>query len=148
MYQPGLLHRVLWLGLMLMGCSVACAQAPPSLFIRDGMISTVNLTEGMITVNDLRYYLSPTVRVYTYDRSIKDPRALRAATRLRDGRALREGMRIGYSVAGEGGGKRGELTEAWILPAESRPELDRSGKSAGPPAAKATGKAQRAQPGK
>jgi hypothetical protein len=133
---------------MLMGWSVACAQAPPSLFIRDGMISTVNLTEGMITVNDLRYYLSPTVRVYTYDRSIKDPRALRAATRLRDGRALREGMRIGYTVAGEGGGKRGELTEAWILPAESRPELDRSGKSAGPPAAKATGKAQRAQPGK
>ena len=22
MYQPGLLHRVLWLGLMLMGCSM------------------------------------------------------------------------------------------------------------------------------
>jgi hypothetical protein len=148
MYQPGLLHRALWLGLMLMGCSVALAQAPPLLFLRDGRISAVNLTEGMITVNDLRYSLSPTVRVYTYDRSIKDPRALRAVTRLRDGRALREGMRIGYTVAGEGGGKRGELTEAWILPPGSMPELGRSGKSAGPPVAKATDKAQRAQPGK
>jgi hypothetical protein len=133
---------------MLMGCSTVFAQAPPALFIRDGKISTVNLTEGMMTVNDLRYYVSPTVHVYTYDGSIKDPRALRAETRLQDGRALREGMRIGYTVAGEGGGKRGEITEAWILPPGRRPELDRSGKSAGPPAAKATGKAQRAQPGK
>jgi hypothetical protein len=148
MHQPGLLHRVLWLGLMLLGCSAVFAQAPPALFIRDGKISTVNLTEGMMTVNDLRYYVSPTVHVYTYDGSIKDPRALRAETRLQDGRALREGMRIGYTVAGEGGGKRGEITEAWILPPGRRPELDRSGKSAGPPAAKATGKAQRAQPGK
>ena len=56
--------------------------------------------------------LSPTVHVYTYDRSIKDPQALRAESRLQDGRTLREGMRIGYTVAGEGGGKRGELTEA------------------------------------
>jgi hypothetical protein len=133
---------------MLLGCSVVFAQAPPSLFIRDGRISTVNLTEGMITVNDLRYHLSPTVRVYTYDRSIKDARALRAETPLQDGRALREGMRIGYTVAGEGGGKRGELTEAWILPPGSLPELDRSGKSTGTSAAKTIGKAQRAQPGK
>ena len=141
------LHRGLLLGLMLLGSSVVFAQAPP-LFMRDGRISNVNLTAGMITVNDLQYSLSPTVRVYTYDRSIKDPQALRAESRLQDGRALREGMRIGYTVAGEGGGKRGELTEAWILPPGSMPELDRSGKSAGPPATRATGKAQRAQPDK
>jgi hypothetical protein len=141
------LHRGLWLGLMLLGGSVVFAQAPP-LFMRDGRISNVNLTAGMITVNDLQYSLSPTVRVYTYDRSIKDPQALRAESRLQDGRALREGMRIGYTVAGEGGGKRGELTEAWLLPPGSMPELDRSGKSAEPPATKVTGKAQRAQPGK
>jgi hypothetical protein len=141
------LHRGLLLGLMLLGGSVVFAQAPP-LFMRDGRISNVNLTAGMITVNDLQYSLSPTVRVYTYDRSIKDPQALRAESRLQDGRALREGMRIGYTVAGEGGGKRGELTEAWILPPGSMPELDRSGKSAEPPATKVTGKAQRAQPGK
>ena len=141
------LHRGLLLGLMLLGGSVVFAQAPP-LFMRDGRISDVNLTAGMITVNDLQYSLSPTVRVYTYDRSIKDPQALRAESRLQDGRALREGMRIGYTVAGEGGGKRGELTEAWILPPGSMPELDRSGKSAEPPATKVTGKAQRAQPGK
>jgi hypothetical protein len=138
------LHRGLLLGFMLLGGSVVFGQAPP-LFMRDGRISNVNLTAGMITVNDLQYSLSPTVRVYTYDRSIKDPQALRAESRLQDGRALREGMRIGYTVAGEGGGKRGELTEAWILPPGSMPELDRSGKSAGPPATKATGKAQRAQ---
>jgi hypothetical protein len=141
------LHRGLLLGLMLLGGSVVFAQAPP-LFMRDGRISNVNLTAGMITVNDLQYSLSPTVRVYTYDRSIKDPQALRAESRLQDGRALREGMRIGYTVAGEGGGKRGELTEAWLLPPGSMPELDRSGKSAEPPATKVTGKAQRAQPGK
>jgi hypothetical protein len=146
------LHRGLLLGCMLLSGSVvfaqAPAQAPPPLFMRDGRISTVNLTEDMITVNDLLYYLSPAVRVYTYDRSIKDPQALRAETRLKDGRALREGMRIGYTVAGEGGGKRGELTEAWILPPGSMPELDKSGKSAAPSVAKAAGKAQRAQPGK
>ena len=145
------LHRGLLLGLMLLGGSVVFAQAPapaPPLFMRDGRISHVNLTEGMITVNDLQYSLSPTVRVYTYDRSIKDPQALRAESRLQDGRTLREGMRIGYTVAGEGGGKRGELTEAWILPPGSMPELDRRGKSAGPPATKVTGKAQRAQPDK
>ena len=101
------LHRGLLLGCMLLSCSVVFAQAPtpapPPLFMRDGRISTVNLTEDMITVNDLLYYLSPAVRVYTYDRSIKDPQALRAETRLKDGRALREGMRIGYTVEGEGG---------------------------------------------
>jgi hypothetical protein len=116
--------------------------------MRDGRISAIDLTEGTVTINDLRYSVSPTVRVYIYDRSIKEPQALRAETRLQDGRALRIGMRIGYSVTGEGGGKRGELTEAWILPAGSVPELDRSGKSAAPPATKATGKAQRAHPGR
>ncbi len=142
------LHRGLLLGCMLLSGSVVFAQAPPPLFMRDGRISTVNLSEDMITVNDLLYYVSPAVRVYTYDRSIKDPQALRAETRLQDGRALREGMRIGYTVAGEGGGKRGELTEAWILPPGSMPELARSGKSTGPSVAKAAGKVQRAQPGK
>ena len=147
MYQPWPFHRGLLLGFMLLGCSVVLAQVPPPLFMRDGRISAIDLTAGMVTINDLRYYLSPTVRVYTYDRSIKDPQALRAETRLQDGRALRIGMRIGYTVTGESGGKRGELTEAWVLPPGSVPELDRSGKSAEPPATKATGKAQRAQPG-
>jgi hypothetical protein len=84
----------------------------------------------MLTVSDLCYYLAPTVRIYTYDRSIKDPQALRAETRLKDGRALREGMYIGYTVAGESGGQRGELTEARLLPPGSTPALDRSGKRA------------------
>ena len=152
MYQPLSLHRCLLLGLILLGGSVAFAQAPAqtpqSLFGRDGKISSVDLTEGIITVNDLRYSLSPTVRVFTYDRSIKDPQALRAENRLRGARALREGMHIGYTVEGEGGGKRGELTEAWILPPGSIPERDRSGKSEAPLATKATDKAQRTQPGR
>jgi len=115
--------------------------------MRDGRISAIDLTTGTVTINDLRYSLSPTVRVYIYDRSSKDPQALRAETRWQDGRALRIGMRIGYTVTGEGGGKRGELTEAWVLPPGSMPELDRSGKSAAPPATKANDKAQRTQPG-
>jgi hypothetical protein len=147
MYHPWSLHRDLLLGLMLLGCSVGLAQVPSPLFMRDGRISAIDLTAGTVTINDLRYYLSPTVRVYTYDRSIKDPQALRTAIQPQDGRALRIGMRIGYTVTGEGGGKRGELTEAWILPPGSMPGLDKSGKSAEPPATKATGKAQRAQPG-
>jgi hypothetical protein len=156
MTQPLSLSQGLLLGLILLGSSVAFAQAPaqapaptaPPLFMREGKISTVDLTEGTLTVNDLRYNLSPTVRVYTYNRSIKDPQALRADSRLKDGRVLRAGMRIGYTVAGEGGGKRGELTEVWLLPAGSLPELDRGVRSAEQPATKATGKAQRAQPSK
>src|SRR5438105_3217947 len=148
MYQAFSLHRVLFLGLMLLGCCVVYAQAPPPLFMRDGRISAIDLTEGMVTVNDLRYNLSSTVRVYTYDRSIKDPQALRADTRLQDGRVLRAGMRIGYTVAGEGGGKRGELTEVWLLPPGNLPELNRGVRSEEQPATKATGKAQRAQPSK
>src|SRR5262245_18001541 len=102
MYHPWSLHRGLLLGFMLLGCSVVLAQVPPPLFMRDGRISAVDLSEGMVTINDLRYYLSPTVRVYTYNRSIKDPQTQRAETRLQDGRALRIGMHIGYTVAGEG----------------------------------------------
>jgi hypothetical protein len=147
MHQPWSLHRGLLLSLLLLGCSVVLAQAPPPLFMRDGRISAIDLTAGTVTINDLRYSLSPTVRVYTYDRSSKAPQALRAEPRWQDGRALRIGMRVGYTVTGEGGGKRGELTEAWILPPGSMPELDRSGKSATPPATRATGKVQRAQPG-
>ena len=137
------------LGLLLLGFSLAFAQAPAQapqpLFGRVGVIEALELNEGAITVNDFRYHLSPTVRVYTYDRAIKDPQALRADTRLKDGRTLRIGMRIGYSVEGEGGGKRGTLTEAWILPAGSIPALDKGVKSDGPPATKGTGKAQPAR---
>lgn len=146
----------LLLGLMLLGLSSALAQAPAQapaqaqqpLFDRVGIINSVDATAGGIVVNDIRYHLPPVVRVYTYDRAIKDPQALRAAPRLKDSRALREGMRIGYSVTGEGGGKRGELTEAWILPAGNIPELGigKGAKSEEVPAAKATGKTQRTQP--
>jgi hypothetical protein len=105
---------------MLLVSALAFAQAPASttisLFMREGEISTVNLTAGTITVKDLRYKLSPTAGVCTYDRSSKDPQALRAESRLQDRRVLRAGMRIGYTVAGEGGGKRGEITEVWLLP--------------------------------
>lgn len=115
------------------------SPGPPPLFSREGMIGHINQAEGSITIRDFRYHLSPHVRVYVYDRTIKDPQALRAETRLKDGRALREGMHIGYIVEGEGG-ERGTLTEAWILPAGSSPELDKGGKSEGPPTIKGPGK--------
>jgi hypothetical protein len=125
MPQPLFLSTSLGLGLMLLVAALAFAQAPASttaaLFMREGEISAVNLTAGTITVKDLRYNLSPTARVYTYDRSIKDPQALRADSRLQDRRVLRAGMRIGYTVVGEGGGKRGEVTEVWLLPAGKLP---------------------------
>jgi class 3 adenylate cyclase len=132
------------LGLLVLGFfSVAWAQAPESLFSREGVIGkNLDRTEGIIVVNDLVYDLSPDVHVYVYDRTIKDPQALRAATRLKDGRVLRAGMHIGYMVAGEAGGKRGTLTEAWILPPGSLPARDKGVKSAGQPATTGTGKAQ------
>lgn len=133
--------------------SVACAQAPTQtsaqasqpLFSRVGVIGNLDPPAGNITVNDFRYQLSPHVRVYVYDRAIKDPQALRADARLKEGRTLRAGMRIGYSVEGEAGGKRGTLTEAWILPAGSLPELDKGVKSTGSPVTTGTDKAQPAR---
>ena len=126
--RAGCVLGLLWLGFF----SVASAQAPTQTpahaslpFHRTGVIGTLDLPTGSITVNDFRYQLSPNVHVYVYDRSIKDPQALRADTRLKDGRALRTGMHIGYTVEGEAGGKRGTLTEAWILPPGSLPELEK-----------------------
>jgi hypothetical protein len=146
----------LWLGLLLLGLSSALAQAPAKapaqvqqpLFDRMGMINSIDVTAGNVVIDDIRYRLPQAVRVYTYDRAIKDPQALRAAPRLKDSRALREGMRIGYSVTGEGGGQRGELTEAWILPAGNIPELGigKGARSEEVPATKAMGKTQRTQP--
>lgn len=145
----------LWLALLL-GLSSALAQVPtqpqaqiqPPLFDRVGTIDSIDVASSSIVINDVRYVLPATVRVYPYDRTIKDRQALRAEHRLRDIRALREGMRIGYSVTGEGGGRRGELTEAWILPAGNLPELGigSGAQSEEGPATKATGKAQRPQP--
>ena len=149
MLQPWSLSTGLFLGGMLLS-SIAFAQAPastgPAVFMREGKISTVDLTAGTLTVKDLRYRLSPTVRVYTYDRSIKDPQALRADSRLQDRRVLRAGMRIGYTVMGEGGGKRGEVTEVWLLPPGSFPELERGVRSTEQSATRATGQGQRVQP--
>ena len=140
-------------GLLLLGFfSVAFAQTPVQTpaqasqpFSRVGVVGSLDLSAGSITVNDFRYQVSPNVRVYVYDRTIKDPQARRADTRLKDGRALRVGMHIGYRVEGEAGGKRGTLTEAWILPAGSLPELDKGGKSTGASVTKDTGKAQPAR---
>jgi hypothetical protein len=147
--RAGCVLGLLWLGFF----SVAFAQAPtqtpaqasPPLFSRVGVIGTLDLPLGSITVNDFRYQLSPNVHVYVYDRSIKDPQALRADTRLKDGRALRTGMYIGYTVEGEAGGKRGTLTEAWILPPGSLPELEKGVKSKESSVTKGTDKAQPAR---
>jgi hypothetical protein len=139
------------LGLQLLGLfSVACAQTPAqtpaqasrALFSRVGVIGNLDLPTGSITVNDFRYQLSPHVRVYVFDQTVKDPQALRADTRLQDGHALRAGVHIGYIVEGEAGGKRGTLTEAWILPTGSLPELAKGVKSTESPVTKGTGKAQ------
>ncbi|MBM3227140.1 MAG: hypothetical protein FJZ47_25515 [Candidatus Tectomicrobia bacterium] len=139
------------LGALLCTWSPAVAQqgsgqeAGQPLFSRMGVINAIDTTEGLITVQDLSYHLAQSVRVYTYDRerAAKGPQAMRAAARLQDARALRTGMRIGYTVQGEGGGKRGELIEAWILPPGNIPELDRALQGEGP-----SGKTTRTQPGR
>ena len=150
MYQQLSRRRGFVLGFLLLACfSVAFAQAPAQasqpLFRRVGVIGNLDLPAGSITVNDSYYQLSPNVRVYIYDQTIKDPQALRADTRLRDGRALRVGMYIGYLVEGEAGGKRGTLTEAWLLPAGSGPELEKGVKSTESQVTKGTGKSHPAR---
>ena len=154
MYQQLSRRAGFVLGLLWLGCfSVVWAQAPAQtlaqaaqpLFSRVGVIGGLDLPAGSITVNDFRYQLSPHVRVNVYDGTIKDPQALRADTRLKDGRALRAGMHIGYSVEGEAGGKRGTLTDAWILLAGSRPEREKGVKSTGSPVTIGTDKARPAR---
>lgn len=108
------------------------AQAPaptPPLFSRVGVINHIDQTAGTIVINDTQYRLPPTVHVYTYERGLKEPKAQRTDKQLKDAKALRDGLRIGYNVAGEGGGQRGELTEAWLLPAGHIPELQAGEKS-------------------
>jgi hypothetical protein len=114
------------LPLLLLLVSVAGAQ-PQQIFKRTGMVNSIDFDADMIVINDSRYGLPAAVRVYTYDPTLKDMKELRDERRLRDRRVLREGMHIGYSVEGEGGGKRGRLVEVWILPLGSSPAGERSG---------------------
>jgi hypothetical protein len=143
--RGGVVLGVLLLGFFSVAFAQAPAEAPDPLFSRVGVVGSLDPAKRIIVIQDFLYELSPNVHVYVYDQTIKDPQALRADTRLKDGRALRTGMRIGYTVEGEDGGQRGTLTEAWILPAGSIPGLEKGGKSTGQPATKGTGKAQPAR---
>lgn len=127
---------------LLLGSMAAMAQTPsgasesapgrqPPLFSRAGVINSVNPAAGMIVVNDVQYRLPQGLRVYTYERGLKDHGAQRSETRAHGAKVLREGVRIGFNVRSEGGGQRSEVTEAWLLPAGHIPELAGGEKSEG-----------------
>lgn len=121
--------RSIVLGCLLLSGSAAWGQTPiaparTALFQRVGVISTLDHTHGTITVNDTRYLLSPSLQVYGYDRTARDPQSLRAETRRKERHALRKDIRIGFTVSKEEGELPGEITEAWLLPPGKLPEVD------------------------
>jgi hypothetical protein len=122
-------------GCLLLGGTVGWSQAPTlrprvDLFDRVGVITASEPTAGNITINDTRYVLSPSLRVYVYERTAADATALRAATRLREPHTLRPGTRIGFTVIKEAHEPPGEITEAWLLPPGRLPEIEPPGRGA------------------
>jgi hypothetical protein len=97
-------------------CEWAQAAAPKP-FMRMGKIGSI--AADAVLIGDTRYALANNVRVYTYDPAAKDIKSMRDNARMQSRSALGEGMEVGYTVEGEGGGKRVMITEIWLLPAGS-----------------------------
>lgn len=106
------------LGLLLVGTVCGWTQPAGQLpFSRMGTLH--NLSGETVIIEDARYALSNTVRVYAYDPSVTDPQKARESAPVQSRNALREGSAVGYTVEGESGGKQGLITEVWLLPAGS-----------------------------
>jgi hypothetical protein len=122
-----MLRRPLWImtlvsSLILAGTVYGWAQqAAPKPFTRIGTLH--NISAETVLIEDALYAVSNHLQVYLYDPAIKDPQELRNNARGQSRSTLREGMKVGYTIEGEGGGKRGTLTEVWVIPAGSLPTL-------------------------
>ncbi len=110
------------LGLLLAGAVCGWTQSEQQWpFARTGKV--LDLSRETVIIEDARYALSNTVRVYAYDPNVKDPAKAREKARVQTRDALRVGTTVGYTVEGEGGGKQGTITELWLLPAGGLPTL-------------------------
>jgi hypothetical protein len=87
-------------------------------FARIGEIQSIDLQKRVLEIDDTLFALDSRVRIYLYDLSTKDPQVLRAAHLRKQLEDLREGMLIGYNTVKEEVGRRGFLTELWILPTD------------------------------
>lgn len=116
-----MLQQLKCLGVSLI-CLVAClclqavnaAQTAP--FARDGEIHELDAHVQYIVINDVRYILPHTMKVYLYDLEAQRSNGQYKGRDLGNAAVLRKGMHIGFNVIREGGGSIGHVVEAWILP--------------------------------
>lgn len=105
---------LLSLGVLLMMQAANASQTTP--FQRHGEIHEVNAHLQDIVINDMRYKLPHTMKVYLYDQEAQRSDGQYKGRDLGNAAVLRKGMYIGFNVTGEGGGSIGHVIEAWILP--------------------------------
>jgi hypothetical protein len=124
-----MLRRPLWIMTLAAGLSLAATvcgwaqTAAPRPFTRIGTLQS--MPGETVLIEDALYAVSNHLHVYMYDPTIKDPQELRNNARVQPRTTLRQGMKVGYTLEGEGGGKRGTLTEVWVLPEGSLRSLQR-----------------------
>lgn len=133
-----MLQRLLfrWPGLLggvLLSWTLAQAQTPapaqPPAYDRVGVIHAVDQDEGSITVNDSLYEIAPTLQVHAAPPTTPASQAWRDDPQQKPLDRLRPGMRIGFTVTGEGSGKRGAMSNIWLL---SAPPGSRAGANTAP----------------
>jgi hypothetical protein len=88
-------------------------------FARVGKIDRINAHRKIIVVNDVRYVLPTSARVYLYDRQAQSADGQYKGREFGNGAVLRTRMHIGFNVEGEGPRRTGRIVEVWILPPNS-----------------------------
>ncbi len=81
--------------------AVAGPSHYPESFQRMGIVDDIR--QGAIVINDQFYYISNALKVHTAKKADKNRKV------------LRKGQTIGYSFQASGTGRRGNVTEIWIL---------------------------------
>jgi hypothetical protein len=94
------------LGLLVLR-QVGMSTEPP--FGRTGMIDHLDAQKGIVVVDDISYVLSASVRVHGLGAQQETDSQKDTVP------PLRQGMRIGFEVEGEGPGRLGRIVEVWIL---------------------------------
>jgi len=110
-----LMRTTLVLAVLFLQSITALAAVP---FQRVGMIDRVDAQQQTIVVGDVMYILPTSLRIYLFDAQADNTREPRKERQPTTQIPLRQGMRIGFNVAGEGPGRRGSIVEVWILPRE------------------------------
>jgi hypothetical protein len=94
----------------------AGAAPAPAPFARRGTIDQIDHNSRTIVINDAVYILPAATRVYLPESTTPltpDRRKERVPGTVL---TLQKGMHIGFNVEDEGPGRKGRITEAWVLP--------------------------------